>query len=161
MVWVRPLKVEQDLTTANIAHQLLTCWQVTMVQEKILHLNLTLQQLVSQLVGVSLNCSNLGILEEFWYCSFCALWIHLLAPSAAQMRNSVYYVLICSYMFWCSCHLQGAYTSVVETYSNKTVLQWSWISTVQVSVKIYVFKILLYNDSMICCCLQIVIKMVV
>jgi hypothetical protein len=50
---VRALKVEQDLTSANIAHQLLTCSQVTMGQEKIPHLNLILLQEVSQLVGVS------------------------------------------------------------------------------------------------------------
>jgi len=31
-------------------------------------------------------------------------------------------LLICSCMFWCIYHLQGAYTNV-KTYSSKTVLQ--------------------------------------
>ena len=44
-------------------------------------------------------------------------------------------LLICSYMFQHSCHLQGAYTNFVKTYSNKIVLQWSCLSNVQVHIQ--------------------------
>ena len=50
---------------------------------------------------------------------------------------------------------------MVEMYSNKIVLQWSWTSNLQVLVIFYIFKMLLYNDSIICFWLQIVIKMIV
>jgi hypothetical protein len=60
----------------------------------------------------------------------------ILAP---KKRNSIYWILllISSHTFWRNSHTQGTYTNVVKTYSNKLVLQWSCMSNVQVSFKIY------------------------
>ena len=43
----------------------------------------------------------------------------ILAPTNAQFYILCILLLICSYMFRCNRHPQGAYTSVVKTYSNK------------------------------------------
>jgi len=41
--------------------------------------------------------------------------------------NALFYTLCILYyyyyMFWYSCHLQGAYTNLVKIYSNRIVLQ--------------------------------------
>jgi hypothetical protein len=44
------------------------------------------------------------------------LWQH------QQMHNAtayIFFLLLSSYMFRCNRHLQGAYTKIIKTYSNK------------------------------------------
>lgn len=71
--------------------------------------------------------------------SFHALWNE--SQTLSVPTNALFYIL-CILLFICSCmfqrnhHLQGAYTNAVKTYSNKTVLWWSYISIVHVLVKI-------------------------
>ena len=78
------------------------------------------------------QCENIILLAawilsvEFSYRSFRALWTDLQTLSATT--NAQYYILyisllICSYMFRHSCPPQGAYTNVVNVYSNKIFLQ--------------------------------------
>ena len=45
-----------------------------------------------------------------------------LAPTNAQIFILCILLLICPYVFRCSRHPQGAYTNIIETYSNKIVL---------------------------------------
>ena len=73
------------------------------------------------------------------YYSCCASWIYKLlsAPTKAQFCILCILQLVCSYIFQRSCHPQGAHTNVVKSYMNKIVLQWSYISNMQVLVKIY------------------------
>jgi hypothetical protein len=71
------------------------------------------------------------------HCATCELLNYKLIQHQ-QVHCSIYCVLLIYFhMFWHNCHLQGAYTNVDKTCSDKIVVQLSCISDVQFSVKIY------------------------
>ena len=56
---------------------------------------------------------------------------YIISTNRCTILGIVYLILICSYIFRRDHHLQGAYINVVKTYSDKFVLQLSYISNVQ------------------------------